>query len=126
MGVSGLLDVLVTLEAHAELWTRTLRQRTAPWKSRADRLLDESRAKAKQRIDAVGTKIPRVKSEHLLLALGGGGGNGTGFDETGSGRGAPARVLSPKDREKLEKRYRELRSKMAGNLQRLSQKWEEE
>lgn len=112
-------DLLISFEAYFELWTRSLRSDAAKWKSKADKLLDESRVVA--RAKAVGGKIPRVKSEHLLSALGGGGAS-----DDGSGIGGAVPALSAKDRERLERRYREMRSKMTANVQKLSLKWEEE
>lgn len=107
-----LLDLLVIIDSHLELWTRSLRQKAAPWKSKADKLVEESKQRAQTKIGEARAKLPRVSSEQFLNSM---------LEDSGV-----RDVLSPKDREKLERRYREVRQKTLDNMKKLSLKWEEE
>ncbi|SCZ88550.1 BZ3500_MvSof-1268-A1-R1_Chr2-1g04484 [Microbotryum saponariae] len=100
-----LLDLFVLVDAHLELWTRGIRRKSADWRSKADKLVEESKARA-QRI-----KLPRVASETFL--------NGMRSEESNG-------VLSSRDRERLEKRVREVRANAKEQMRRLNQKWEQE
>lgn len=109
-----LLDMLVVVDAHLELWTRSLRRKAAPWRSKADKLVEESRERARNKIEEARAKVklPRVSSEQFLSSM---------LEDSGV-----KEVLSPKDREKLERRYREVRERAKESLKKLSVKWEEE
>lgn len=72
----------------------------APRREKADRLVEESRARA-QKIQKI--KLPRVNV----------------LDDT-------LDALSPKDRESLERKYKEVRDRTLDSFRKLSQKWEEE
>lgn len=74
---------------------------------KADKLVEDSRVRA-QKLNL--PKLPRVNSDLFLAGM---------LDE---GR----EVISAKDREKLEKKYKEIRQKTRESLKKLSQKWEEE
>lgn len=69
--------------------------------------MEESRVRA-QKLSL--PKLPRVNSDLFLAGM---------LDE---GR----EVISAKDREKLEKKYKEIRGRGRESLKKLSQKWEEE
>jgi hypothetical protein len=99
----SLLDLLVLLDAHLELWTRGLRRKSVHLKSKAEQFVEESKARAQK------IKLPKVNSEQFLNRL--------AEDNV---------VLSVKDRERLERRYKEVRHKTVENMRKLSQKWEEE
>ncbi|KAK4701866.1 hypothetical protein P7C70_g4364, partial [Phenoliferia sp. Uapishka_3] len=103
----SLLDLLVVVDAHLELWTRGLRKSAVTFREKADKLVEESKARV-EKIQRI--KLPRVNSETFLSSM---------LDET-------REVLSPKDREKLERKYRELRQKTRDSMKILSVKWEEE
>ncbi|ORY81805.1 hypothetical protein BCR35DRAFT_303964 [Leucosporidium creatinivorum] len=109
-----LLDLLVMVDAHLELWTRSLRRKAAPWRSKADKLVEESRERARNKIEEARAKVklPRVNSEQFLSSM---------LEDSGV-----KDVLSPRDREKLERRYREVRERAKESLKKLSVKWEEE
>lgn len=109
-----LLDMLVVVDAHLELWTRSLRRKAAPWRSKADKLVEESRERARNKIEEARAKVklPRVSSEQFLSSM---------LEDSGV-----KEVLSPKDGEKLERRYREVRERAKESLKKLSVKWEEE
>lgn len=104
----GLLDLINLIEAHLELWMRPFRKKSTQWKSKADKLVEESKARARLQMD----KLPRVSSETFI----------EGLLEKGQEKG----VLKKDDLDKLEKRYRELGNRARDNMKKLSAKWEEE
>lgn len=101
-----MLDLLVSIEAHVELWGRRLRHHGNKLRAQADRLLDEQRAKAAK----LSERMPKVKSESLLF-----GGGADRFDRESGSR-----------EDKIEKRFRDLRLKARDNLKRVQARWEEE
>ncbi|KAM0754855.1 hypothetical protein T439DRAFT_321909 [Meredithblackwellia eburnea MCA 4105] len=111
----SLIDLLVVVDAHLDLWTRGIRKQTHSWKEKADRLVEESKQRAQK------IKLPRVNSDTFLPL------SATQNRES-SDHHPPSQsgVLSQKDRERLERRYRELRQKTTESFKRVAQKWEEE
>ncbi|KAL8287418.1 hypothetical protein RQP46_003276 [Phenoliferia psychrophenolica] len=107
--MGGLSDLLIVVDAHLELWTRGLRKRAVTIRETADRLVEESKARA-HKIPRI--KLPRVNSETLLAGM---------LDES-----REIISISAKDKEKLERKYRELRQKTRESLRLISVKWEEE
>ncbi|KAI5477752.1 protein of DUF2838 family [Pseudohyphozyma bogoriensis] len=97
----GLLDLLVMVDAHLELWTRGIRKGAVSWREKSARLVEES----KQRAGRI--KLPRVNSSPFLSQN-------------------SHELFSSKDVERLEKRYKEARVKAKDSFKVLVQKWEEE
>lgn len=104
----SLLDLLVLVDAHLDLASRHIRKTGAQWSSKANKLVVDSKARAGK------IKLPRVDSEKILSSV------------LESDQGKKVNHLTAKEREKLERRYRELRSKTMENMKKLSEKWEEE
>lgn len=75
-------------------------------REKADRLVEESKARAAQKMPRI--KLPRVNSEQFIERM---------LDES---------PISAKDKEKLERKYRELRHKTRDTLKSISVRWEEE
>ncbi|KAK4051089.1 hypothetical protein OIO90_004829 [Microbotryomycetes sp. JL221] len=124
-----LLDMLVVVDAHLELWTRRLRSKAGPWKTKADQLVDASRKKARDVVEKGNESLlKRVKSDKLLSSLL----QREGDDSPTSGGDARHRkrpgefVFSRRDRDRLETKMKEVRVKTVESMKRLSQKWEEE
>ncbi|GAA5856791.1 hypothetical protein JCM8547_008846 [Rhodosporidiobolus lusitaniae] len=107
----SLLSLLSTLDAHVELFTRPLRRKSVSWREKADKLLDEAKARA------VAGGLGEFKLKVPLPDV-------PAFDLNG-GIGE-RKVLSQKDRERLERKFREVREKTRGSVQKLVVKWEEE
>lgn len=78
------------------------------YRSKADRLVEESKVLAAAKLKAAERRDAFMASSSLF--------GGEGKDV----------VFSAKDREKLERRYREIRGKTRDSLKRLLRKWEEE
>ncbi|KAK4048311.1 hypothetical protein OIV83_004832 [Microbotryomycetes sp. JL201] len=127
-----LLDLLVVLDAHLELWTRSLRRKTGPWRTKADKLVDASKKKARDVVEKGNESLlKRVKSDKLLSGL-----LLKEYDqaEAAGEAGEPTRtttrgdriVFSRRDREKLETKLKEVRTRTIESMKKLSQKWEEE
>lgn len=106
----GLLDLLTSVDAHIDLWSRELRKSSSAWKEKAELLVEDGRKRAEK---LQRQHLPRLKSEVNLFSFGLGDGN----------RDV---LLTAKDKERLEKKYREVRAKTTESLKKLSQKWEEE
>ncbi|GAA5909656.1 hypothetical protein JCM6882_008456 [Rhodosporidiobolus microsporus] len=102
----SLLELLNVFDAHLELFTRPLRRKSVSWKEKADKLLDEAKTKANLRDFKV--KLPEVPAFDL------------NFGE------ADRKVLSQRDRERLERKYREVRNRTRESVSKLVVKWEEE
>lgn len=102
-----LLELLVVLDAHLELWSRGLRKTSYKWRERADALVDDTLSRA-QKLQEKAIKLPRLKSEAFLSGM------------------LEDRVLSAKDREKMLEKYKEVRVMTRESLKKISQKWEEE
>lgn len=114
----SLLDFLNVLDAHLEVWTRPLRRKSVTWREKADRLLDEAKQKGRETFKV--PPLPSVPAFDLGEGL-------AGFRADRELReGAERKVLSPKDRERLERKYREVRTRMRDSVQKLVVKWEEE
>ncbi|GAA5935340.1 hypothetical protein JCM3775_006246 [Rhodotorula graminis] len=120
----SLLDFLNVLDAHLEVWTRPLRRKSVTWREKADRLLDEAKQKGRDTF-----KVPPLPSVPAFDL-----GEGLGFSRAATGGGefreagvaGERKVLSQKDRERLERKYREVRTRMRDSVQKLVVKWEEE
>ncbi|BGP16279.1 hypothetical protein JCM10213_007724 [Rhodosporidiobolus nylandii] len=106
----SLLDMLNVFDAHLELLTRPLRRKSVSWREKADRLLDEAKQRGKDfNLKPLGgLKMPEVPVFDLGLGE------------------VDRKVLSQKDRERLERKYREVRARTRESLQKLVVKWEEE
>lgn len=122
----GLLDMLLALDAHIELWTRGIRKNAVSWRcviallyhqwkeanracehrEKADKLVEESRIRAQK------IKLPRVPSDKFLSSM---------LDPD-----REVLVLSQKDRERLEKTYKEVRQRANEAFKVVVQQWEEE
>ncbi|BGO91426.1 hypothetical protein NBRC10512v2_003696 [Rhodotorula toruloides] len=118
----SLLDLLNVLDAHIELLTRPLRRKSVSWKTKADRLLDEAKQRGRETFKV---QLPSVPAFDL--------GEGLGFAagrererEGGAASLQERKVLSQKDRERLERKYREVRERMRQSIAKLVVKWEEE
>ncbi|GAA6013892.1 hypothetical protein JCM10207_008225 [Rhodosporidiobolus poonsookiae] len=116
----SLLDLFNVFDAHLELLTRPLRRKSVSWREKADRLIDEAKAKGKELQGRVPLKLPDVPS--FDLNFGGGGAGGA----DGVGVGIDRKVLSQRDRERLERKYKEVRAKTRESVSKLMVKWEEE
>ncbi|GAA6053798.1 hypothetical protein JCM3770_003041 [Rhodotorula araucariae] len=113
----SLLDFLNVLDAHLEVWTRPLRRKSVTWRERADRLLDEAKQKGRDTFKV--PPLPNVPAFDL--------GEGLGFRTDRELREfADRKVLSQKDRERLERKYREVRTRMRDSVSKVIVKWEEE
>ncbi|GAA6034046.1 hypothetical protein JCM8097_000665 [Rhodosporidiobolus ruineniae] len=104
----SLLDTLAVLDAHLELFTRPLRRKSVSWKEKADKFLDEARAKGQKGLGDLKVKLPEVPVFDLNLGE------------------VDKKVLNQRDRERLERKYREVRAKTRDSLGKLLVKWEEE
>lgn len=80
-----------------------------PLRSKADRLVEESRARA-QKINRI--KLPKVTSETFITTM---------LDE-----GRDAGILSQAERDKLELRLRDVRAKTTESMKRMIVAWERE
>ncbi|GJN90496.1 hypothetical protein Rhopal_003507-T1 [Rhodotorula paludigena] len=116
----SLLDLLNVFDAHIELLTRPLRRKSSTWKSKADKLLDEAKQKGRETF-----KVPSLPSVPAFDL-----GEGMGFrgerDREAGRDGGEKRVLSQKDKERIERKYREMRGRMRDSVAKLVIKWEEE
>ncbi|BGP40119.1 hypothetical protein JCM10450v2_004096 [Rhodotorula kratochvilovae] len=113
----SLLDFLNVLDAHLEVWTRPLRRKSVTWREKADRLLDEAKQKGRDTFKV--PPLPTVPAFDL--------GEGLSFrGEREFREGAERKVLSAKDRERLERKYREVRARMRDSVSKVIVKWEEE
>ncbi|KAM0791159.1 hypothetical protein ACM66B_005644 [Microbotryomycetes sp. NB124-2] len=122
-----LLDLLVILDAHLELWTRSLRRRTGPWRSKADKLVEQSRKKARDVVEKGNESLlKRVKSDKLLSGLLLKDSDNEQPDSSSSRTGGERQVFSRRDRDRLENKLKEVRTKTIESMKKLSQKWEEE
>ncbi|GAA6064173.1 hypothetical protein JCM10212_003054 [Sporobolomyces blumeae] len=118
----SLLDFLNVVDAHWDLWTRPLRRKSSTWRSKADKLLDDAKQKGREfKLPVNFHELPVVG-----LARGSGGAGGTGASGGEVGFGRDATVLSAKDRERLERKYKEVRARMRESMSKLVVKWEEE
>ncbi|GEM07189.1 hypothetical protein Rt10032_c02g1206 [Rhodotorula toruloides] len=114
----SLLDLLNVLDAHIELLTRPLRRKSVSWKTKADKLLDEAKQRGRETFKV---QLPSVPAFDL--------GEGLGFAREREGGAASLqerKVLSQRDRERLERKYREVRERMRQSIAKLVVKWEEE
>ncbi|GAA5925369.1 glycerophosphocholine acyltransferase [Sporobolomyces koalae] len=117
----SLLDFLNVVDAHWDLWTRPLRRKSVSWKSKADKLLDD----AKQRVGRDSFKLPAAFNEFPGVGRGSSG-SGSHGGTTPVGQRAEFAGLSQKEKERLERKYREVRERMRGSMSKLVVKWEEE
>ncbi|GAA5888200.1 hypothetical protein JCM5296_000227 [Sporobolomyces johnsonii] len=108
--VLSLLDLFNVVDAHWDLWTRPLRRKSVSWKSKADKLLDEAKQKS------------RELKEFTAFEL---GGRSMTADGLGGYQREPV-MLSQKEKERLERKYKEMRARMRENVSKLMVKWEEE
>ncbi|GAA5982742.1 hypothetical protein JCM5350_006233 [Sporobolomyces pararoseus] len=114
----SLLDVLNVLDAHWDLWTRPLRRKSVSWKSKADKLLDDAKQKGREfKLPAPFNDFPVVGSRNA---------SGSGGTNTPAGTRGEFAGLSQKERERLERKYKEVRERMRGSVAKLVVKWEEE
>ncbi|GAA5868142.1 hypothetical protein JCM3774_001034 [Rhodotorula dairenensis] len=120
----SLLDFLNILDAHLELLTRPLRRKSVSWREKADRLVDQAKQKGRETFKV---QLPTVPAFDL--------GESVGFprevkgldhDETATDRRKEKRVLSARDKERLERKYREVRGRMRDSIAKVVIKWEEE
>lgn len=120
----SLLDFLNILDAHLELLTRPLRRKSVSWREKADRLVDQAKQKGRETFKV---QLPSVPAFDL--------GESVGFprevkglehDGTSADRRREKRVLSARDKERLERKYREVRARMRDSIAKVVIKWEEE
>ncbi|CEQ39624.1 SPOSA6832_01159, partial [Sporobolomyces salmonicolor] len=109
--VLSLLDLFNVVDAHWDLWTRPLRRKSVSWISKADKLLDDAKQKSREFKEF---KVPTFELGRSMTA-----------DGFGGNQREPA-VLSQKDKERLERKYKEMRARMRENVSKLMVKWEEE
>ncbi|GAA6022316.1 hypothetical protein JCM11491_005261 [Sporobolomyces phaffii] len=125
----SLLDFLNVVDAHWDLWTRPLRRKSVTWRSKADKLLDDAKQKGREfKLPAAFNEFPGVAgiSRGSMSASGGGGSGGTTSPAAAGGARGEFAGLSQKERERLERKYREVRERMRGSMSKLVVKWEEE
>ncbi|GAA5858017.1 hypothetical protein JCM1840_001004 [Sporobolomyces johnsonii] len=107
--VLSLLDLFNVVDAHWDLWTRPLRRKSVSWKSKADKLLDEAKQKSRELKEFTAFELGRSMTA----------------DSFGGYPREPV-MLSQKDKERLERKYKEMRARMRENVSKLMVKWEEE
>lgn len=89
------------------------------WKTKADKLLDDAKQKGREfKLPAAFNDLPVVGNSR--------GATGTGTPNGSLGPRGEFAGLSQKERERLERKYREVRERMRGNMSKLVVKWEEE
>ncbi|KWU47155.1 hypothetical protein RHOSPDRAFT_31293 [Rhodotorula sp. JG-1b] len=120
----SLLDFLNVLDAHLELLTRPLRRKSVTWREKADRLVDQAKQKGRETFKV---QLPSVPAFDLGESVGfprdvKGSDDGT----MGADRRKEKRVLSARDKERLERKYREVRARMRDSIAKVVIKWEEE
>lgn len=122
----SLLDFLNVLDAHLELLTRPLRRKSVTWREKADRLVDQAKQKGRETFKV---QLPSVPAFDLGEGIGfprDYAGSGTDDGVGRDGRRREKRVLSARDRERLERKYREVRGRMRDSIAKVVIKWEEE
>ncbi|GAA5880397.1 hypothetical protein JCM16303_003927 [Sporobolomyces ruberrimus] len=115
----SLLDFINVLDAHLDLWTRPLRRKSVSWKTKADKLLYDAKQKGRE------FKLPAAFNEFPVVG-GISRGSMSGGNVTPAGQRGEFAGLSQKERERLERKYKEVRERMRGNMAKLVVKWEEE
>ncbi|GAA5984263.1 hypothetical protein JCM10908_006115 [Rhodotorula pacifica] len=119
----SLLDFLNVLDAHLELLTRPLRRKSVTWREKADRLVDQAKQKGRETFKV---QLPSVPAFDLGESVGFPR-DGTRASDDGTGeRRKEKRVLSARDKERLERKYREVRGRMRESIAKVVIKWEEE
>ncbi|GAA5820310.1 hypothetical protein JCM11251_005567 [Rhodosporidiobolus azoricus] len=107
----SLLELLNVFDAHLELFTRPLRRKSVTWREKADKLLDEAKTKGGANLKELKVKLlPDVPA----------------FDLNFVGLEGERKVLSQRDRERLERKYKEVRERTRTSVAKLVVKWEEE
>ena len=120
----SLLDFLNVLDAHLELLTRPLRRKSVTWREKADRLVDQAKQKGRETFKV---QLPSVPAFDLGESVGFPRDAKSTDDGTmGGDRRKEKRVLSARDKERLERKYREVRARMRDSIAKVVIKWEEE
>ncbi|GAA6023084.1 hypothetical protein JCM8202_004666 [Rhodotorula sphaerocarpa] len=121
----SLLDFLNVLDAHLELLTRPLRRKSVTWREKADRLVDQAKQKGRETFKV---QLPSVPAFDLGESVGFSreAAKSSAVDDGTVDRRKEKRVLSAKDRERLERKYREVRGRMRESIAKVVIKWEEE
>lgn len=120
----SLLDFLNVLDAHLELLTRPLRRKSVTWREKADRLVDQAKQKGRETFKV---QLPSVPAFDLGESVGfPRDAKGTDDGTVGGDRRKEKRVLSARDKERLERKYREVRARMRDSIAKVVIKWEEE
>lgn len=99
----SLLDFINVVDAHLDLWTRPLRRKSVSWKSKADKLLDDAKQKGRE------FKLPAPFNDFPVVGGISRGGSGSGGTTTPAFTKGEFAGLSQKERERLERKYKEVR-----------------
>ena len=127
----SLLDFINVVDAHWDLWTRPLRRKSDAWRSRADKLLDDAKQRGRESFQKLPTALTSSNNNdfHSSSTSSSSTSSRPGHQPgttTPGGRGGELAGLSHKERERLERKYREVRERMRTSVSKLVVKWEEE